>query len=161
MGQILWDFISQCEIWHVWYWETWNFCSNYPKIWTLEVVSAYTNASKRCRQNEKTVRSLIRLLLQEHSVWAMSWENLFKTYANSKGADQPVHLHSLISTFVVRCLSTSSFYIQTFKPLASFCGCTGRFVSYQVGNPEDRFSCDEAQSDQGPHCLLMLICPKT
>ena len=26
------------------------------------------------------------------------------SYANNKGADQPVHPHSLISTFVVRCL---------------------------------------------------------
>ena len=36
--------------------------------------------------------------------WAMSWENLFLPYANNKGADQPAHLRSLISTFVVRCL---------------------------------------------------------
>ena len=27
-------------------------------------------------------------------------------YANNKGADQPAHLHSLISTFVVRCLDS-------------------------------------------------------
>ena len=27
-------------------------------------------------------------------------------YANNKGADQPVHLRSLISTFVVRCLDS-------------------------------------------------------
>ena len=27
-------------------------------------------------------------------------------YANNKGADQPAHPHSLISTFVVRCLDT-------------------------------------------------------
>ena len=28
-------------------------------------------------------------------------------YANNKGADQPVHLRSLISTFVVRCLDST------------------------------------------------------
>ena len=28
--------------------------------------------------------------------------------------------------------------------LASFCGCAGRFESTLVGNPEDRFSRDEA-----------------
>ena len=28
------------------------------------------------------------------------------SYANNKGADQPVHPHSLISTFVVRCLDS-------------------------------------------------------
>ena len=32
-----------------------------------------------------------------------SWENLFMIYANKKGEDQPAHLRSLISTFVVRC----------------------------------------------------------
>ena len=31
------------------------------------------------------------------------------------------------------------------KPLAIFCGCTARFVSDLVGNPEDRFSHNEAQ----------------
>ena len=28
------------------------------------------------------------------------------SYANNKGADQPAHLHSLISAFVVRCLDS-------------------------------------------------------
>ena len=40
--------------------------------------------------------------------------------------------------------NTSSFYIQNLKPLASFCSWVGRFVSYLVANPEDRFSRDEA-----------------
>ena len=30
------------------------------------------------------------------------------------------------------------------EPLPSFCGCAGRFESYLVSNPEDRFSRDEA-----------------
>ena len=35
-------------------------------------------------------------------------------YANNKGADQPVHLRSLISAFVVRCLdSISKFQAST------------------------------------------------
>ena len=38
-----------------------------------------------------------------------------------------------------------NFYNRNFKPLPSFCGCTGRFVSYLVANPQDRFSLDEAQ----------------
>ena len=42
-----------------------------------------------------------------------------------------------------RYYNTSSFYIQNFKPLSSFCGCAGRLVSYLVANPEDRFSHDE------------------
>ena len=40
------------------------------------------------------------------TIWAMSWENLFLPYANNKGADQPAHLRSLISAFVVRCLAS-------------------------------------------------------
>ena len=39
-------------------------------------------------------------------------------YANNKGADQPAHPRSLISTFVVHCLDS---YIQSFKIQASFC----------------------------------------
>ena len=34
--------------------------------------------------------------------------------------------------------------IRNFKPLAIFCGCTALFVSDLVGNPEDRFSHNEA-----------------
>ena len=79
-------------------------------------------------------------------IWASSWENLFMPYRNNKGADQPAHLRSLISTFVVCCLDSiiSSFYIWYFKPLASLCSWAGQFVSYLVTSPEDRFSCDGA-----------------
>ena len=58
------------------------------------------------------------------------------SYANNKGADQPVHPCSLISAFAVRCLDSiiSRFYSRNFKTLASFCGCSGRFVSGLVGN---------------------------
>ena len=38
--------------------------------------------------------------------WATTWQNLFLPYTNNKGADQPVHPHSLISPFVVRCLDS-------------------------------------------------------
>ena len=75
-------------------------------------------------------------------------------YANNKGADQPAHLRSLISAFVVRCLESiipQVFYIQNFKPLPSFCGSAGRFESYLVENPEDRFSRDVA------HLLYILV----
>ena len=39
-------------------------------------------------------------------------------YANNKGADQPVHPHSLISTFVVRCLD--SICILTISKVSRF-----------------------------------------
>ena len=87
--------------------------------------------------------------------------NLILQYTNNKGADQPAHPRSLISTFVVRCLDSiiSSFCIWYFKPLASFCGCTGQFESYLVENAEDRFSRDEAHftASQFPNPKLGLI----
>ena len=39
----------------------------------------------------------------------------------------------------------STSYIRNFKPLAMLCGCTAWFVSDLVGNPEDRFSHNEAR----------------
>ena len=86
-------------------------------------------------------------------IWATSWENLFMQYANNKGADQPAHPRSLISTFVVHWLDSIiplSFYIQNFKLLPSFCGCAGQFESTLVTNTEDRFSRDKA------HIILQL-----
>ena len=66
-------------------------------------------------------------------------------YANNKGADQPAHPRSLISTFVVHCPdSISSFYIDNFMTLASFFSWADRFESYLVENPKDSFSRDEA-----------------
>ena len=38
--------------------------------------------------------------------WARSCEMCLLPYANNKGADQPAHPHSLISTFVVHCLDS-------------------------------------------------------
>ena len=52
---------------------------------------------------------------------------------------------------LLRQYNTSSFYIQNFKTLASFCGCTARFESQLVGNPSDRFSRDVA------HILLLSL----
>ena len=41
-----------------------------------------------------------------------------------------------------------SLYYRNFKPQAIFCGCTAWFVSDLVGNPEDRFSHNEAHMIQ-------------
>ena len=97
-----------------------------------------------------------------HTNLATSLENLFMPYANNKGTNQPARLRSLISTFVIRCLDSliniSSFYIRNFKPPASFCGYAGRFESYLVENPKDRFSRDEAQISQTQQNLHNLLC---
>ena len=44
----------------------------------------------------------------------------FLPYANNKGADQPAHPSSLISTFVVRCLD-SIISLVSISKIASFC----------------------------------------
>ena len=69
-------------------------------------------------------------------------------YANNKGADQPVHLRSLISACVVRCLASiiplvsiselSSPYLVSVTAQASLC------LTW-LQTPEDRFSRDEAK----------------
>ena len=63
------------------------------------------------------------------------------SYANNKGADQPAHLHSLISAFVVRCLYSiiALDSIAEISTLASFCGCAGRFMYGLVGNSRRHF----------------------
>ena len=59
----------------------------------------------------------------QSAIWVTSWENLFMPYENNKGQDQPAHLRSLISTFVIRCLDSiiPVVYRQNFKTLPSFC----------------------------------------
>ena len=47
--------------------------------------------------------------------WATSWKNLFMQYVNNKGADQPAHSRSLMSTFVVRCLDSIIPLVSTSK----------------------------------------------
>ena len=39
-------------------------------------------------------------------IWASRRDNLSSGFANNKGADQPVHLHRLISAFVIRFLES-------------------------------------------------------
>ena len=53
----------------------------------------------------------------------------------------------LISAFVFATQIVQSLFFLNpkFKPLAIFCSCTVRFVSDLVGNPEYRFSHNEAQ----------------
>ena len=51
----------------------------------------------------------------------------------------------LVSTFVFAIRIVQSLYfLQNFKPLAILSACTAWFVSDLVGNPEDRFSHNEA-----------------
>ena len=71
----------------------------------------------------------------------LSNEPCLEKYANNKGADQPAHLRSLISTFVVHCLDSKIPIpaISKVSRLASLCCWAGQFESCLVRNPEDRF----------------------
>ena len=56
----------------------------------------------------------------------------------NREADQRLCFRHIDSTIALLCKS------EIFKPLAIVCGCAARFVSDLVGNPEDRFSHNEA-----------------
>ena len=80
----------------------------------------------------------------------MSWENLFKPYANNKCADQPAHPRSLISTFVFHCCDSSLCILATGiskvsrLQLDSAAEQAGLSLTWsQI--PDDRFSHDVAQ----------------
>ena len=70
------------------------------------------------------------------------------SYASNKGADQPAHPCSLISTFVVRCLDSVMSLVSVTKisslMLASVAEQAGLSLT-SLETPEDTFSHDEAQ----------------
>ena len=69
------------------------------------------------------------------------------SYANNKGADQPVHLRSLISAFVVRCLDSVMSLVSVTKiaslMLASVAAQASLCLTWSE-TPEDTFSHDGA-----------------
>ena len=71
----------------------------------------------------------------------------------NKGADQPAHLHSLISTFVVQCLDSiiSTCYSRNFKTLANLIVLSLTWSQTH----EDRFSYDEAHIISASSCYLI------
>ena len=75
-------------------------CSNYPFHYKLSSTDGYDWGLPM----EDMCVCVLRFHVPFNIFWAMSWENLFMPYAKNKGADQPAHPCSLISTFVVRSL---------------------------------------------------------
>ena len=68
-------------------------------------------------------------------------------FANNKGADQPVHTHSLISPFIICVLESvvsRLAWSKNFNFLASLCSWADWFESHFVRNPKGRFCHDEA-----------------
>ena len=100
-----------------------------------------------------------QLVIWRLDIWATSWDKCL-CHANNKGADQPAHLCSLISTFVVPCLDriipiVSQAKISRLQPV---------FVAKQAGlchtwrQPlEDRFSLDLAQFYPYPWYIFQVI----
>ena len=83
----------------------WNFAT----ISSLHIPECSMTTLRMCENVQCQIRQLTGLtVISVITIWAMSWENLLIPYANNKGADQPAHPRSLISTFVVRCLDTCS-----------------------------------------------------
>ena len=80
-------------------------------------------------------------------IQATSKENLFMSYANNKGADQPEHLHSLISTFVFLCLDSLVPTLAKYKisrlQLAAVAEQADLNLTWSQ-SPEGRFSHDVA-----------------
>ena len=63
----------------------------------------------------------------------------FFCICENKDADQRLCFRYMDSTIPLLPIK-----IRNFKPPAIFCGCTAWFMSDLVGNPEDRFSHNEA-----------------
>ena len=85
-------------------------------------------------------------------------------HANNKGTDQPAHPRSLIGVFVVRWLDSIIPLVsisKTSKPLASLYCSAGRFESYLVATPEDRFSRDVVHLSRVMMNLFMPYMRKT
>ena len=69
------------------------------------------------------------------------------SYANNKGADQPAHPRSLISTFVVHCLDSVMCLLSVTKISSLLLASAAEQASLSLtwlGTPEDTFSHDEA-----------------
>ena len=83
------------------------------------------------------------------------------SYANNKGADQPAHPLSLISTFVVRCLDSMMCILALSKVsrlwLVSVAEQAGLNLICRK-SPGDTFSRDEAQIDYVRH-IFAGACP--
>ena len=55
-------------------------------------------------------------------IWALPQENLILSQANNKGADQPAHVRSLISAFVVHFLKSIIAKLASYKILSFYTG---------------------------------------
>ena len=85
------------------------------------------------------IKSIIIVCLLNLMAWKASCAH--RTGENEKNN---IEIKKLVQTSSACVLSKS----ESFKPLAIFCGCTARVVFDLVGNPDDRFSHNEAHMYQ-------------
>ena len=83
------------------------------------------------------------------------------SYANNKGADQPAHQCSLISTFIVRCLDSVMSLVSVTKISSLMLASVAEQASLSLTwleTPEDTFSHDDVHIHvcQWPHNKRML-----
>ena len=58
-------------------------------------------------ENYILMGKLVLVSIAVDFIWASTWENLSSGVCKNKGADQPAHMCSLISAFVIRLLESS------------------------------------------------------
>ena len=68
-------------------------------------------------------------------------------YANNKGAYQPAHPRSLISTFIIRCIDRVTLLVSISEISSLYLASVAAqaVLSHPGPKPEGRFSSDEAQ----------------
>ena len=96
-------FLLLCMFWH----KNINVSTRFYQIHQVFHKRLNISIILKSIKGHNSVEKFEKIMYISHNmdhIWASSWENLFLPYANNKGADQPAHPHSLISTFVVRCL---------------------------------------------------------
>ena len=105
------------------------------------------------REMYKIYREILKFQIGR---FAQKWENIGSSLRNREISHVCLLESYLVGVFVHK-LSNEADQRLCFRytdskipllpmPLAIFCGCTDRFVSDLVGNPEDRFSHKEALS---------------
>ena len=80
--------------------------NTYRKILNKTSSKTSIEMSRECHSHNPQPHDTKRFLCASHAFGLGHAKMCLMTYANNKGADQPAHPRSLISTFVVRCLDS-------------------------------------------------------
>ena len=131
--------------------------------------SNYPKDGKRCRsdqeQSDQGLYCLPRLVNLKTSDHYKQLSKMYKSHVMRKPDLCHMQIASAQSDLCLCCsllrkYNTCICYIQNFKTLASLCSWAGRFASYLVANPEDRFSHDMAHNILGSNKASYLPLPR-